>query len=96
MPRLRVPFPVQALLGLAVLVAACGDTTGKQCTSSDDCSDGQRCAPVVAGCLSLNDCPGVCGDPCTQDGDCEGDETCQLGSGVDFSICRVPTDLGDD
>lgn len=93
-PRRFLPFAL--LLAAATLLAACGDTTGKECDSDDDCSDGQRCAPIVAGCLSLNDCPGICGDVCTTDGDCEGDETCQQGSGVDFAICRSPTDFGDE
>lgn len=99
MPHAFVPrLGLSAILvGASLLAASCGDTTGKQCDANGDCSDGQICAPIVAGCVSANDCPGICGDPCESDDDCEGDETCQVSAGAaTAAICREPTDLGSD
>ena len=67
--------------------------TGSNCSTDDDCPDGERCAPISGVCLPP--------DACVLPGDCEGgfvceDGTCTIGGdcgGFAFEINNVPPNV---
>jgi len=78
---------------LALAATACSDDdVGAECSSKDDCGDGQECVPIAFGCADSGSCASTCEVTCVDDEDCGSDEICANRNGNE--ICRS-TDIDD-
>ena len=80
-------------LALAVLTGCGGDSEGMRCDGDGDCDDGQICAQLAT--CAGEDCPAICGRPCSTVEDCEDGEVCAEVSGSGGRICQDSRDETD-
>jgi len=63
---------IASIFALTLGFAGCGGGgEGDTCAKDDECGSGLICAHIaVCGPEALEDCPGLCGQPCTMDEEC--------------------------
>lgn len=63
---------IASIFALSLSIAGCGGGgEGDTCTNADECGSNLICAQIaVCGPDSLDDCPGLCGQPCDLDEEC--------------------------
>jgi hypothetical protein len=80
---------IASIFSLTLGIAGCGGgDAGDNCSSNDECGSGLICAHIaVCGPDGLDDCPGLCGQPCDTDMECPGGEFCGATAGG-MRICQ--------
>lgn len=82
-------------LGLSLLsLLGCASDVGSACTNEDDCGGSTICAHDAL-CGDLDNCVGVCSDPCDTDDDCSNEERCFTEPGGGRQYCRFESLGGD-
>jgi hypothetical protein len=82
---------IASIFALSLTLAGCGGGgEGDSCNTDDNCGSGLICAHIaVCGPEALEDCPGVCGQPCELDEECESGNCGETIGGM--RICQTST-----